>query len=373
MTKILKVLRDPKLLIVLLQGFASGLPLLLVGGTLKAWMFESQIDMKTIGAFALVTLPYTWKFVWSPIMDRYTPPLGRRRGWLLISQIGLVIGLLGLSLVNPGTDLKLLAICAIVVAFFSASQDIVVDAYRREILSDEELGLGSSLYVLGYRIALLLAGGGALVFADHVPWPTVYQIMAGVMLLCLLVTVFSPEARVDAAPPRTLQETVVGPMRDFFTRDGAWLVLIFILLFKLGESMASDLMSPYFLALGFTKTEIASVVKFFGFWATIVGSIAGGIAIVKLGVYRSLWIFGIAQAASTLLFSALAGIGNDITWLSVAVGVDNFTGGMATSAFVAFMALQTNKRFTATQYALLSSLMGVPRALFGSTSGILQV
>lgn len=358
-------------MIVLLMGFSSGLPLLLVGGTLKAWMTEAGIDIKTIGFFALVSLPYTWKFVWSPIMDRYTPPLGRRRGWLVISQIGLAIALVMLSRVQPAENTALLAFCAFLVAFFSASQDIVVDAYRREILPDEELGLGSSIAVLGYRLGVLVAGAGALYFAEVVPWSKVYLVMAGCMAVGIVTTLLSPEPKVEAPPPRTLQESVVGPLREFFQRNGAWTILAFVLFYKIGDSMASDMFNTFFLLKGYSKSEIASVAKLFGLWATIGGGLVGGALIVRLKLYRSLWIFGVMQALSTLSFTALAMAGTNIAALAVAVAAENFTSGMATAAYVAFMATQSNKRFTATQYALLTSLMGVPRAIFGATTGVL--
>ena len=304
-------------------------------------------------------------------MDRFVPPFGRRRGWLLISQGGVMISLVALSLVDAHAHLWLVAGVAVVVAFFSASQDIVIDAYRREILPDRELGLGSSLYVNGYRTAMLVAGAGSLFFADHIPWPQVYWIMAGFMLVGVITAILSPEPKLVAPPPRTLKESVVGPLKEFFRRDGAWTILAFVLLYKIGESMASDMYNPFFLLLGFSKTQIAAVSKLFGFWAVIGGSLAGGLLIVRYGIYRALWVFGILQSVALLLFSWLASVGADVQILGVAVTVENFTSGMATTAYAAFMASQTNRRFTATQYALLTSLMGVPRALFGATTGVL--
>jgi PAT family beta-lactamase induction signal transducer AmpG len=260
-------------------------------------------------------------------------------------------------------------ICAILVAFFSASQDIVVDAYRREILPNEELGIGSSLAVLGYRVGTMIAGAGAFILADHMPWALVYAAMAGFMLVGILTTLFCPEPKVDAPPPRTLRESVIGPLSEFFKRSGAWTVLAFVLLYKVGESMASDMYNPFFIQIGFSNTEIGGVAKVFGLWAIIIGGIVGGVLIVRLKLYRSLWLFGALQAGAILLFSVLATVGHSLPLLALAIGAENFTSGMATSAYVAFMALQTNRRFTATQYALLTSLMGVPQALFGSTTG----
>jgi PAT family beta-lactamase induction signal transducer AmpG len=372
MIQLLKNLRNPRLLIVFIMGFSSGLPFLLVGGTLKAYLTESGVDLKTIGFFSLVALPYTWKFIWSPIMDRYVPfSLGRRRSWLLIAQIGCIAALIGLSIVDPVLNLAALATMAIMVSFFSASQDIAIDAYRREILTDEELGLGSSLAILGYRLALLVAGAGALLMADHVSWPLVYVGMAAVMLVGVITTYLAPEPKLTVPLPKSLRESIVEPLKEFFQRKEAWTILAFVLLYKIGESMASDMLNPFFLKLGFTKTEIGGVAKFFGFWAVILGGIVGGALIFRLKLYRSLWLFGALQSVALLLFSLLAYVGTNISILALAVAAENFTSGMASAAYVAFMASQTDKRFTATQYALLTSLMGVPRVIFGASTGVL--
>lgn len=373
MNKISRMLRDPRLLIVFLMGFSSGLPLLLVGGTLKGWMTDRGVDLTTVGLFSVVGLAYSFKFLWSPLMDFIKPPLGRRRGWLVITQVGLAVSLFALSMVDPAQAVGLFAGIAFVVAFFSASQDIVIDAYRREILPDSELGLGSSLAVQGYRVGMWVAGGGAFLLAGKFDWSMAYQVMAIFMALSIGVTFLAPEPVVEAAPPKTLKESVVGPLLEFFKRDGAWLILAFIVLYKIGESMASDMTNPLFLQLGFSKIEIGAVAKTFGLWAAISGGLVGGIFIMKLGIYRSLWVYGILQSFGLLLFSWLAMVGNDWTWLAIAIVIETFTSGMATTAFVAFMASQTNKRFTATQYALLSSLMSVPRILGGMCSGWLAL
>ncbi len=393
MNKLKAVLRNPNLLVVFLMGFSSGLPLVLIGGTLKAWMRESNVDLKTIGFFSVVSLPYTWKFIWSPLMDRYVLPLGRRRGWLIVSQIGLFASILGLSTADPATQTAMLGVWAFIVAFFAASQDIVVDAYRREILPDEQLGLGSSFYVFAYRLAMLLAGAGAFSFSKRIPWSEVYIIMAFFMVVGVITTLLSKEPKTEVPPPKTLKESVIGPLKEFFTRDSAILILIFVLLYKLGESMASDMFNPLYIDLRIDKDAVAGVSKFFGFWAMVGGGMVGGFVIIQLRLYRSLWIFGILQAVGLLAFSALAHYGRILVEanaalflsdpkatiptadilpiLATAVGVENFTSGMATAAFVAFMAIQTNKRFTATQYALLTSLMQVPRTVFGMSMGIL--
>lgn len=372
MMNLLKALRNPRLFIVFVMGFSSGLPFLLVGGTLKAYLTESGYNLATIGFFSLVSLPYTWKFIWSPIMDRYVPfKLGRRRSWLLIAQGGCMAALVALSLVDPVLNLSLLAACAAIIAFFSASQDIAIDAYRREILTDDELGLGSSLAILGYRLAMLVAGAGALFMADHISWSLVYFCMGALMLVGVITTFLSPEPNLDVPIPKSLRESIVNPLKEFFQRKEAWTILAFVLLYKIGESMASDMLNPFYLKLGFTKTEIAGVSKVFGFWAVILGGLVGGTLIFRLKLYRSLWLFGILQSAALLLFSVVAMAGNNLSLLALAVGAENFTSGMASAAYVAFMASQTDKRFTATQYALLTSLMGVPRVIFGATTGVL--
>lgn len=359
------------MLIAALMGFGSGLPLLLTGSVLQAWLKDGGIDLARIGLFALVGLPYTLKFLWSPLFDRYRiPRLGRRRGWLLVAQIALVAALIVLSCVHPQPDdLLLVSLAALLVAFFSASQDIVVDAYRRESLTDLELGLGSALYVNGYRVGMLLAGGGGLILADLLSFAEMYRLMALFMAACIVVTLAAREPPLPEGSPRTLAEAVYAPFRDYFTRDGAWLALAFILFYKLGDSMAAAMTTPFYLDLGYTKTEIGAVVKLFGFWATIGGATLGGIWILRMGLKRALWLFGIGQMVSTLGFAVLATVPPNSAALATVVAIENLTGGMGTAAFVGFMGALTDRRFTATQYALLSSLMGVPRVLASAPTG----
>ena len=359
-----------RMLVALLMGFSSGLPLLLTGSVLQAWLSDGGVDLARIGLFALVGLPYTLKFLWSPLFDRYAPPLGRRRGWLALMQLALAGGLLLLSTAAPAPDhLWLVMAAGLLVTFFSASQDIVVDAYRRESMGDAELGLGSALYVNGYRIGMLLAGGGGLILADWLSFETMYRIMALCMAACVAVTLFAPEPPLPDGRPRTLREAVLLPFRDYFARDGAWLILAFILLYKLGDTMASAMTTPFYLDLGYTKTEIGAVVKLFGFWATIAGGTLGGIWMLRVGTHRALWLFGFGQMVSTLGFVVLAWYPLHVGALATVVAVENLTAGMGTAAFVGFMAALTDRRFTATQYALLSSLMGVPRVLLSAPTG----
>lgn len=359
-----------RMLVALLMGFSSGLPLLLTGSVLQAWLKDGGVDLTRIGLFALVGLPYTLKFLWSPLFDRYTPLLGRRRGWLALMQIALAGALFLLGSAQPTADhLWLVMVAGLLVSFFSASQDIVVDAYRRESLGESELGLGSALYVNGYRVGMLLAGGGGLILADWLSFEAMYRLMAGCMLACVAVTLLAPEPPLPEGHPRTLREAVVLPFRDYFARQGAWLILAFILLYKLGDTMASAMTVPFYLDLGYTKTEIGAVVKLFGFWATIAGGTLGGIWILRAGMRQALWVFGIGQMLSTLGFVILAYSPLSAGALAAVVAVENLTAGMGTAAFVGFMAALTDRRFTATQYALLTSLMGVPRVLLAAPTG----
>lgn len=370
--KMLKLIFSPRMLVAFLMGFSCGVPLLLTLSVLQAWMKEAGVDLTTIGLFSLVGLPYTLKFLWSPILDRFSLPLfGRRRGWMLLFQIFLMLAIAGLGMSNPADNPWLVAGAAFLVTFFSASQDIVVDAYRREDLSDNELGLGSSLYVNGYRVGMLLAGSGGLILADHFNFHQVYLMMAASLLVGIVTTLLCREPEVAEGTPTTFREAVIQPFVEYFSRDGALLILLFIVLYKIGDQMATTMTTPFYLDLGFTKTQIGAVAKLFGFWATIGGGLAGGIILLRLGIFRSLWIFGILQAVSTTSFAVLALVGNNLTGLATAIGLENFTGGMGTAAYVAYMASITNKKFTATQYALLSSLMGIPRVLASAPTGFM--
>ena len=368
----LRVILSGRMLVALLMGFSSGLPLLLTGSVLQAWMTDAGVDLGTIGLFALVGLPYTLKFVWAPLLDRFTlSALGRRRSWLLTTQVLLLMAIASLGMVDPGQSPWLLAFAALLVTFFSASQDIVIDAYRRESLADEEQGLGASLYVNGYRIAMLLASGGGLILADFIPFSMVYLIMASAMLVGILTTLFTFEPEIPAGTPQSLFEAVVLPFIEYFSRPDAILILLFILLYKVGDTMAAHMTTPFYLEIGFSKTEIGAVVKLFGFWATIGGGLLGGVLILRLGIYRALWIFGILQAVSTAGFVILANIGANIPTLAAVIAFENLSAGMGTAAFIAFMASLTNKKFTATQYALLTSLMGIPRVIIATPTGFM--
>lgn len=359
-----------RMLVALVMGFASGLPLLLTISVLQAWMKEEGVDLTVIGLMALVGIPYTLKFLWAPFFDRFTFPFfGRRRGWLLVSQIFLIASICALGFTSPGRQPWMVAFAAFLVTFFSASQDIIIDAYRREDLSDDELGLGSSLYVNGYRIGMLLASGGGLILADHIPFQVVYLIMAMCLFPGMITTILTPEPETPSGIPRSMKEAAVYPLVEYFSRKGAMWILAFILFYKIGDTMASAMTMPFYLDVGFSKTEIGAVVKIFGFWATIAGSLVGGVFLLKLGIHRGLWVFGFLQALSTACFALLAQIGPSVPALSAVIAFENLSSGMGTSAYVAFMASITNKKFTATQYALLSSLMGIPRVIASAPTG----
>ncbi|PIE60648.1 MAG: AmpG family muropeptide MFS transporter [Desulfobulbus propionicus] len=371
-TALLRQIFSPRMLVSFMMGFSCGVPLLLTLSVLQAWMQQEGVDLSVIGLFSLVGLPYTLKFLWAPVLDRFTLPfLGRRRGWLLVFQLLLMAALVLLGITNPSHSPWLVALAALLVTFFSASQDIVVDAYRREDLTNNELGLGSSLYVNGYRVGMLLAGSGGLILADHFTFSQVYLFMAASLGIGVITTLVSREPEVKERAPRNFHESVVLPFVEYFCRNGALLILLFVLFYKIGDQMASTMTIPFYLDMGFTKTEIGAVAKLFGFWATIIGGLLGGIIILRIGIIKSLWSFGVLQAISTAGFSLIALLGPSTSLLAGVIAFENLSGGMGTAAYVAYMASLTNKKFTATQYALLSSLMGIPRVFASAPTGFM--
>lgn len=371
MPSMLQKILSTKMLVTSCMGFTSGLPLLLTKSTLQAWMTDAGVNLTVIGLFALVAIPYSFKFAWAPIFDRYVPPFfGRRRGWMLLTQVGLMLSIAGLAGANPHDNAWLVALLAVVVTFCSASQDILVDAYRRESLSDEELGLGSSLYILGYRVAMLVSGGLALYLAVHVSWQTVYLTMAGLILVGILTTLLCTEPEVEASPPTNMLQAFVQPLVEFFQRDRALLILLFILFYKLGDTMAGGLTINFYMSIGYSKTEIAAIAKTFGFFSAIAGGLTGGIIMLRIGMHRALWMFGVLQALSTLCFAVLAMVPHNNGFLATVIFFEDFTSGMGTAAFAAYIASQTNKSHTAMQYALLTSLMGVPRTIISAPMGL---
>ena len=371
---------EKKMLITFIMGFVAGLPLLLTITLLQAWLTDEGISKGTIGLFALVGLPYSLKFLWAPIFDRYIiRPFGRRRGWLLISQIFLMVSIAGLGMTNPGLNAYNVAILALLVTFFSASQDIVIDAYRRESLLDEEQTIGASAYVLGYRIGALAAGAGGLILADLYSYQSVYIIMSSIMLIGIITTIIAKEPKITGEPS-TFANAFTKPFSEFFSRyrennelkiSTPILILFFILLYKVGDTMAHSLSTNFYLDIGFSKTEIGTVVKAFGLIATLIGAFVGGLVSLKIGLYRSLIIFGIFQAIATLGFSILAIVGNYINALIIVISLENLAAGMGYTAYLAFIANMTNKEFTATQFALMTALMSLPRTLLAGSSGFL--
>ncbi|MBV1915226.1 MAG: AmpG family muropeptide MFS transporter [Pseudomonadales bacterium] len=365
------VLFSPRMLITFAMGFSCGLPLLLTISVLQIWMRQAGVNLETIGLMALVGLPYTLKFLWAPLLDRYSLPLGRRRGWLFLTQITLMLCIGGLGYSDPANHPYRMALFALAVAFFSATQDAVVDAYRREHLPERELGLGSTIYVYGYRIGMLLASGGGLILADQLSFPTVYLIMAGTMFIGIATTLLAPEPEMATGAPQNLSEAVIKPFVEFFKTEQALLMLLFILLYKLGDTLASAMTAPFYVDMGFSATEIGLTVKLYGFWATIIGALIGAGVILKIGIRPSLWVFGILQMVSTAGFMLLALAGHSLPTLALVITFENLAAGMGTAAFMAFMASLTDKRFTATQFALLTSIMGVPRVILSAPTGFL--
>lgn len=369
---LIKAIGNKRILVALLLGFSSGLPLALTGTTLQAWMKSENVDLAVIGLFSLVGMPYALKFAWAPLLDRYVPPfLGRRRGWILIAQLFLVMCVFGMAFSSPASRPALTAGIALAIAFFSASQDIVVDAYRTEIIRTEELGPGAASYILGYRIAMLVSGAVALVLSDHLSWRTVYLLMAAGMGVGILTSIFAPEPEQQAPPPKTMVEAVVLPFVEFFKRPGAFEMLAFVILYKLDTVVATAMTTPFILELGFTKTDIGTVTKGFGLVATILGTLAGGTLMVRLGMLRSLWLFGILQGLAGFSFMVLAHVGHHYPMMVVAIAAENFFAGTGTAAYSAFMMEICDRRFTATQYALITSLMALTRVIGGAPTGYL--
>ncbi len=368
----IKVYGNRRVLGLLGLGFSSGLPLALTGSTLQAWLTTEKVDLRIIGIFSLVGLPYTIKVLWAPIMDRFTPPwLGRRKGWILLTQVLLAASILALGFSSPVSAPWLAACLAITIAFFSASQDIVVDAYRADVLQEKELGAGAATTVVGYRLALIISGALAMILSDFIPWRMVYTLMAALMLGSIVFTLSAPDPAVKVIPPKSLKEAVWGPLVNYFQRSGAIEMLCFIMLYKLGDAIAGAMTTPFLLDIGFTRTDVGTVNKAFGLLSTIFGTLAGGSVIAKIGINRSLWIFAFLQVLPHLSFTGLALIGNNYPAMVAAIGIENMMGGMGTAAFVAFMMSLCDKRFTATHYALLTSFMAVTRVLAGVPTGFM--
>jgi PAT family beta-lactamase induction signal transducer AmpG len=364
-----------RMLICVFTGFTSGLPLYVLFQLVPGWLRVEGVGLAEIGFFALVQFPYAWKFLWSPFMDRFTLPfLGHRRGWMLLTQGFLLISIGLLGFTKPDLNLWAVAYLSAAVAFFSASQDIVLDAYRRELLPDVELGLGNSIHVQAYRFSGLVPGALGLILADHFEWQIVFVIIAMFMLIGIVLTLVIDEAIENPTPPQSMRDAVFDPFRDFIGRSGlkpALLVLAFLFLYKLGDNLATALQTPFFVDVGFTLTEIGAIAKSAGLIAAIVGGMAGGLIMVKLPINRALWLFGVVQITSIFGFALLSTLGANPWMLGVVVAFEYLGVGLGSAALIAFMARTTNPAFAATQLALFTALASVPRVFANAVTGVI--
>lgn len=371
-SKILSVFTERRILMTLVLGFASGLPLALSGSTLQAWYTKSDLSLKALGFMGLAGIPYIYKFLWAPLLDHFMPPfLGRRRGWMLLFQVLLAATLICMSFLTPSQYPTLLFMLALTLAFFSASQDLVVDAYRAEILKPEERTLGASMVVSGYRTAMLISGGMALILADHWGFAFTYRFMAALMLIGVLGSLFTPKPEIINAP-RTFGESFLGPMADFFKRPHALLILCFLIFYELGNAFASSLAQVFLIReLQMSLTAIGTLVKFSGFFGVILGSLLAGMLALRWNIYRAMLIFGILQALGNLLYFLLFWTGPNYWAVGFVIFLDNLTGGMGQAALVGFLMSLCNPRFTAFQYAALSAIVSLGRVFIGPTAGII--
>ncbi len=364
-----------RMLICVFTGFASGLPLYVLIQLVQAWLRTEGVGLAEIGFFALVGFPYVWKFAWAPFMDRFTLPfLGHRRGWMLLTQVLLLVSISAMGFIKPDVNLWTVAYLSAAVAFFSASQDIVLDAYRRELLPDVELGLGNAIHVQTYRLSGLVPGALGLILADYMPWHMVFIIVAGFMFVGIILTLVIDEAIKDPTPPQTMREAVIEPFRDFIGRSGlapALFVLAFLFFYKLGDNMATALQTAFFIDVGFTLTQIGAIAKTAGLIAAISGGLVGGLIMVKLSINRSLWLFGVVQVVSILGFALLSVVGPDPWILGFVVAFEYLGVGLGTAALTAYIAKSTNVAFAATQFALFTALAATPRTLANAVTGVI--
>lgn len=364
-----------RMLVCVFIGFSSGLPLFILLNLLQAWLAKSGLDVKSLGLFALVMFPYTWKFFWAPLMDRFSlGRMGRRRGWMAATQLALFFSIGCMGMLDPLRHLPAVGVLCTLVAFLSSSQDIVLDAYRRELLPDNEQGLGSAIHVNAYRIAGMVPGALSLILADRMSWQGVFWITAAFMIPGFVCTLLVKEPEIYGAPPASLREAIVLPFREFVTRAGwkqAGLVLSFIFLYKLGDSLATALATKFYLDSGFSMTQIGVIAKTTGFWASLLGGMLGGAWMVRLGINRALWLYGVVQALSILGFSWISLKGADPYALAFVIGFEALGVGLGTAAFVAYIASTTDKRYSATQFALFTSLSAIPRTFINASAGFI--
>jgi len=369
------ILLSRKMVTCVFLGFSSGLPLYVLIQLVPAWLRSHEVDLATIGLFALIGLPYTWKFLWSPLMDRYKLPfLGRRRGWALLTQIGLLFSIAALGRFDPSASLQAIVVTVFMISLFGASQDIVIDAYRRELLADDELGTGTSFFVNAYRLSSLVPGSLALILSDILPWAVVYWVTAAFMLVGIVTTLIIKEVSDDSLAPASLRQAVIDPFVEFFSRDGikaGLAILAFMFLYKLGDNMATALATPFYLDMGFSRTEIGSIAKIASLWAAIAGGILGGIVMLKVSINRALWLFGFVQMFTILGYVWLSTIGHSPIGLFIVVSGEYLGVGLGAIALTAFMARETSKAFTATQFALFSSFLAVPRIFANASTGFI--
>ena len=371
---VIGALLNRRMLICVMTGLASGMPLYLLIQLVPAWLRAADVSLAEIGLFALVGLPYTWKFLWAPLMDRIALPLGRRRGWMLVAQIGLVLCIGALGYIDPLHETALVAVLASVIAFLSATQDVAIDAYRREILPDEELGIGNAIHVQAYRIASLVPGSLSLILADLLPWVWVFWITAAFMGVGIVLSLSVTEPENFSPQPKTFRESLIKPFSEYFQRVGwrtAALALFFMVAYKLGDNMATALATPFYLDLGFSMTEIGLVAKHAALWPAIAGGLLGGVFMLRLGINRALWVFGLVQMISILGFAWLASVGPALWLLAVVIAFEYLGVGLGTAAFTAFIARESSKAFAATQFALFTALAALPRSLANAVTGFI--
>ena len=382
----LLIYTNPRVIAMTFLGFSGGLPFLLVFSTLTAWLTEGNVSRSTIGFFAWIGITYSTKVLWAPVVDSIRVPfltniLGQRRSWMLVGQIGIASGLVLMSLIGP-SDLLTLSFCAFLVAFSSATQDVAIDAFRIESAEPEHQGAMSAAYVFGYRLALLVAGAGALYLAEYFSWTITYIVMASLMLVGVVTVllVVEPDRQADLFPlelsaiglRRWFAGAVVGPFVDFFSRNGkvAFIILLFISVFRLSDIAMGIMANPFYLDMGYSKTEIANVAKVFGFFMSIAGSLICGVLVVKWGLMRPLLVGAVAVALTNLLFASLSILEPKVSYLAIVISADNISGGFAATAFIAYLSSLTNRTYTATQYALFSSLMTLPGKFISGFSGL---
>jgi PAT family beta-lactamase induction signal transducer AmpG len=371
---VIGALLNRRMLICVMTGLASGMPLYLLIQLVPAWLRAADVSLAEIGLFALVGLPYTWKFLWAPLMDRIALPLGRRRGWMLVAQIGLVLSIGALGYIDPLHETALVAVFASVIAFLSATQDVAIDAYRREILPDEELGIGNAIHVQAYRIASLVPGSLSLILADLLPWVWVFWITAAFMGVGIVLSLSVTEPENFSPQPKTFRESLIKPFSEYFQRVGwrtAALALFFMVAYKLGDNMATALATPFYLDLGFSMTEIGLIAKHAALWPAIAGGLLGGVFMLRLGINRALWVFGLVQMISILGFAWLASVGPALWLLAVVIAFEYLGVGLGTAAFTAFIARESSKAFAATQFALFTALAALPRSLANAVTGFI--